>query len=163
MSALVFPIKNKAELVKKTRHLWECTYLQPTQGWPGKWTVIWRSSEYHGKISGSIESKERPDERQVERCLTEELKQRFESNSIEDAKRVARLYFFQPVHAELEGCRKEIERIVTRGSDELAKALEPLTDNPLVNELFQRIKDIASAQETSEQIDKLIDNKGGAA
>lgn len=152
-------IKNKKYLVNKTKHLWLLTYLEPTQGWPTKWTVIWRTYEYHGKISGSIESKSKPDEKRVAKELVNELSRRFDSNLMCDAKRVAKIYLTEPLIAEIKGCQKEIENLIRENANELGNLLTQVCENLKLNELMQRIKDIAQAQEHMSEIDKYIDNK----
>lgn len=148
----------KIDLIKKTKHLWHCTYCEPTQGWPGQWTVIWRSEDYYGKLSSSIESKERPTDTEIEKLLSSELAKRFKSTLRCDATRVAKLFLSKPYIAEIDGCKKEIENLVVRNSDELADCfVSHGIGHPLANQLFQRIKDIACAQEAMSELDNFID------
>lgn len=76
----------------KSKKVWSMTYLERTYGWPDKWSIVWRAPEFHGKISGVINSKQKPSRKQVESALEKELIERFKSPLRCDAKRVAYSY-----------------------------------------------------------------------
>jgi len=154
-------MKPDLDLVKKTKHLWHCTYVELTKGWEksNHWTIIWRSEKYHGKISwsGPLKKKSKPSDEVIQKILEHELNERFESSLDCDAKKVAMYFLTEPMDAEISGCQKEIEKLVTQQSDELGKILESVSDSVLGNELCQRVKDIAHAQESRDELRKFIE------
>lgn len=80
------------ELLLSSSKIWAVSHVEPTYGWPGKYTIIWRAPDFHGKIGTSINSKSRPSKKQLEKLLKKELLERFNSPLRCDAKRVAYAY-----------------------------------------------------------------------
>lgn len=88
MSALKIPEKLLLESVA----CWHPAHVEPTTGWPGQYTLIWRAPDFHGKIGAFIKSKSRPSKEIVKAALKKELLARFRSPLRCDAKRVAYAY-----------------------------------------------------------------------
>lgn len=74
---------NKIDLVKETIKLWECTYCELIQGWPGLYTIIWRCEKYHGKISTSCKSKTKPSDKKIVELLKKELNERLNVSKLQ--------------------------------------------------------------------------------
>lgn len=82
-------IEIKTNVMLESAAAWDLANCEPTYGWPGQWTLIWRSEKYHGKISGSLKSKTKPTASRIRKVLLSELTERFSSTLRCDAKRVA--------------------------------------------------------------------------
>lgn len=85
MSELTIPEKT----MLLSRDAWRVTHCEPSLGWPGKWTVVWRCEEFHGKIGAIFKSKSKPTEKRLSKELNKELLERFKSSRKCDATRVA--------------------------------------------------------------------------
>lgn len=88
---------NKLDLIKETMKLWERSYCEPTTGWPGTWTIIWRCEKYHGKISTSYKSKNKPSDKKINELLIKELNERLNISKLQcSAQSVAFEHLRQP-------------------------------------------------------------------
>jgi hypothetical protein len=85
-------LKLPEKLLLKSAACWTPTHVEPTYGWPGQFTIVWRAPDFHGKIGAFIKSKTRPSKKQIGDALKRELLTRFRSPLRCDAKRVAYSY-----------------------------------------------------------------------
>lgn len=84
--------KMPEKLLLKSAVAWTPTHVEPTYGWPGQYTIIWRAPLFHGKIGAFFKGKHRPSKTELQKLLKRELLTRFRSPLRCDAKRVAYSY-----------------------------------------------------------------------
>jgi len=80
------------KILLKSAKAWNLSHCEPTTGWPGQWTVVWRAPDFFGKIGKFVVSKKRPNKEQLKLELEALLLERFQSPLRCDAKRVAYSY-----------------------------------------------------------------------
>lgn len=121
-------LKVSEKMLLESVKIWTLTHAEPTQGWPGSYTLVWRAPDFYGKIGCIIKSKKRPSKKRVQAALKQELLSRFKSPLRCDGKRVAYSY--------LESIGKTIPVSNVKQAAKLASDQLYDLDQKLVGEFF---------------------------